>query len=94
MSKINCVQQCRVYVNKKSQLKAANIKLRNFWSHQEQERQNSHEHLNDFTEANEIQVEMNEDSIAVSQKNETQDKKKQQIGDKLIVLHSGNETWL
>jgi hypothetical protein len=37
---------------------------------------------------------MNEDPIAVSQKNENQDKKKQQIGDKLIVLHSGNETWL
>ena len=69
-------------------------KLHNNWSPKEQiKRQNSYEHLSDATK----EVELNDDT-SVSQKKLNPDKKKtkQQIGcgDKLIVLDSGNETWL
>ena len=74
----------------------------------EQERLSSYEIMTDQTESTseDIKVEMSEDTLKVSHKNDKsqekkhqkkqKNKRKQQIGcsDKLIVLDSGDETWL
>ena len=74
----------------------------------EQERLSSYEIMTDQTESTseDIKVEMSEDTLRVSHKNDKsqekkhqkkqKNKRKQQIGcsDKLIVLDSGDETWL
>ena len=74
----------------------------------EQERLSSYEIMTDQTESTseDIKVEMREDTLKVSHKNDKsqekkppkkqKNKRKQQIGcsDKLIVLDSGDETWL
>ena len=75
----------------------------------EQEKQSSYEIMTDQTESTseEVKVEMNEDTLTVSHKSDNIQEKshpkkqknkrqRQQIdcSDKLIVLNSGNETWL
>ena len=74
----------------------------------EQERLSSYEIMTDQTESTseDIKVEMSEDTLTVSQKNDKSQEKKHQkkqknkrkpqtgCSDKLIVLDSGNETWL
>ena len=63
----------------------------------EQERQEHYDVTDAATNAAEVQIEMNEETLIVSKpKNQQKKLKRQQIGcgDKLILLDSGKETWL